>query len=89
MSKPKARLITIVIFAFVVLVCVDFVALYPKAMTWILGAFAIPGAWKFVRVCYIWLQEDDRIPEPEHVRPQGRKKTEPQNDGAPVKEATA
>lgn len=87
MSKPKARLITLVIVAFVVLVCVDFVAIYPKAMTWILGTFAVPGAWKFCRVCYIWLQVDDRIPEPEHVRPQGRKKEEPPKAEAPAGEA--
>lgn len=32
-------------------------------LPWVLGSFAIPGAWKFIRTLYIWLL--DRGPEPE------------------------
>lgn len=55
MKKGKARLVTAIIFAFVVLVCVDLVGIYPRTLPWILGAFAVPGAWKFCRVCFLWL----------------------------------
>lgn len=55
MNKAKGRLVTLIIFAFVVLVSVDFIAIYPNALPWILGAFAVPGAWKFCRVCFLWL----------------------------------
>ena len=61
MNKNKAKLVTIVISVFVLLLCVDMVTIWPKMLPWILGAFALPGFWKFCRVLYIWLTTD---PEP-------------------------
>ena len=92
MSKRKAQLVTAIIAAFVLLVCVDLVALYPKATIWILGAFAVPGAWKFCRTCYIWLTIPDDMPKTSayYARVPGRhkKKEEPPAEEAPQEEAT-
>lgn len=62
MSKTKARLVTVIIFTFIVLVCADLVAIYPRTLPWILGTFAVPGAWKFCRVCFIWLTVREEEP---------------------------
>ena len=61
MNKNKAKLVTAVIFVFLLLLFADMVSIWPRTLPWILGAFAIPGAWKFCRVLYIWLTVD---PEP-------------------------
>lgn len=60
MNKNKAKLVTIVISVFVLLLCVDMVTIWPKMLPWILGCFAIPGAWKFCRVLYIWLTDEPK-----------------------------
>lgn len=87
MSKAKARLVTAVIFAFVMVVSVDFIAIYPKALNWILGAFAVPGAWKFCRVCYIWLQEEEKpLTYQDYARAAG---VHEKPKAEPKKEATA
>lgn len=60
MSKDKARLATA---AFCVLFFGLMAELYkevPDSRLIILWCFAIPGAWKFVRVVFIWLTTDDR-----------------------------
>ena len=59
MNKSKARLVTIVIFVFLVLLLADTVSIWPASLPYILGAFAIPGAWKFCRVLYIWLTTEE------------------------------
>lgn len=75
MNKNKARLVTVVIFVFVLLLCADAVSIWPAAMPYILGAFAIPGAWKFCRVLFIWLTTD---PEPVKVKlPSWKRKEKP------------
>ena len=66
MSKAKARLVTAIIFTFIVLVCVDLVAIYPRTLPWILGTFAVPGAWKFCRVCFLWLTVDEEPREKDY-----------------------
>lgn len=65
MNKNKAKLVTVVIFVFLILLCADAVSIWPRTLPWILGAFAVPGAWKFCRVLYIWLVTD---PEPKERR---------------------
>ena len=59
MNHKKAKLVTVVIFVFVVLLCADAVSIWPRALPYILGAFAIPGAWKFCRTLYVWLIIDE------------------------------
>ena len=59
MSKRKARLVTAAFSALLLLLLVDLVGIYPRSLPWILGAFAIPGAFKFVRVLYIWFLTED------------------------------
>ena len=61
-STHKAKLVTALVCALLLLMFSDIVAIWPKTLPYILGAFAIPGAWKFTRVLYIWLLTDD--PEP-------------------------
>lgn len=61
-STNKARLITALICALLCLMFADIVAIWPRTLPYILGAFAVPGAWKFARTLYIWLITDD--PEP-------------------------
>ena len=59
MSKGKARLATA---AFCILffgLLADLYDIMPESRLWILWAFAIPGAWKFVRCVFIWLTTDD------------------------------
>lgn len=58
-SEHKAKLVTVLIFALLCLLFSDVVAIWPKSLPWILGAFALPGAWKFCRVLYIWLITED------------------------------
>ena len=59
MNKNKARLVVVALFVLLVLLCADAVAIWPDTLPWILGAFAIPGAWKFCRVLFIWLTTDE------------------------------
>lgn len=59
-SKKKARLVTVALFVFVVMVCFNLVALIPAALPWVLGAFAIPGAWVFCKVLFVWLTTEDK-----------------------------
>lgn len=59
-SKRKAKLVTVALFTFIVLLCANLVALWPEAMPYILAVFAVPGAWKFCRVLYLWLTTEDR-----------------------------
>lgn len=59
-SKKKAKLVTVALFVFIVMVCTNLVAIWPEALPWVLGVFAIPGAWKFCRVLYVWLTTDDK-----------------------------
>lgn len=59
-SKSKAKLVTVALFVFVVMVCANVVALWPSALPWVLGAFAVPGAWKFCRVMFLWLTTEDK-----------------------------
>lgn len=63
-SKAKARIVTVCLFVFIVLLCANIVALWPRALPWVLGVFAIPGAWKFCRVTYKWLtvEEQPKLP---------------------------
>lgn len=58
-NKAKAKLVTIALFVFVLMVCANVVKLWPVTLPWVLGAFALPGAWKFCRVLYIWLTTED------------------------------
>ena len=74
MNKNKARLVTVVIFVFVLLLCADAVSIWPAALPYILGAFAIPGAWKFCRVLFIWLTTEDK---PVAIKLPIRKKEKP------------
>lgn len=70
-NKQKARIVTVVIFAFVLLVSSNLVALFPGVLPWILAAFAIPGAWQFCKVAYLWLTTDDKplsISFPKHKK---------------------
>lgn len=62
-SKNKAKLITALTCALLLVLFADTVALWPWTLTWILAAFAIPGAFKFAKVLYIWLLLDDPDPE--------------------------
>lgn len=59
MNNKKAKLVTLVLFTFVVLVCANAVKLWPAALPWVLGAFAIPGAWCFCKVAFLWLTTED------------------------------
>lgn len=58
-NKQKARVVTAVIFMFVMLVSSNLVALFPGLLVWILAAFAIPGAWCFCKVAFLWLTTED------------------------------
>ena len=58
MCKWKARLVTLLIVVLLILLAADVVAIWPRALPYILGAFAVPGVWKFARVLYIWLTTD-------------------------------
>lgn len=59
-SKSKAKIVTVALFVFVVMVCFNLVALFPAALPWILGAFAVPGAWVFCKVLFLWLTTEDK-----------------------------
>lgn len=61
-SETKAKLVTALLCALLCLLCSDIVGMWPAALPYILGAFAVPGIWKFARVLYIWLLTED--PEP-------------------------
>lgn len=54
-NKTKAWIVTAFMFVMTVLLCFNIVALWPVALPWVLGAFAIPGAWKFCNVLFRWL----------------------------------
>ena len=58
-SKNKAKLITALVCVLLILMFADIVAIWPGSLPYVLGAFAVPGAWKFARVLYIWLLTDD------------------------------
>lgn len=60
MSKEKARVATL---AFCILFFGMLAELYdvmPESRLIILWVFAIPGAWKFVRVVFVWLTTEDK-----------------------------
>lgn len=59
-SKKKAKLVTVALFVFVIMVCFNLVALIPAALPWVLGAFALPGAWCFCKVLFLWLTTEDK-----------------------------
>lgn len=67
-SKKKAKLVTVALFVFVVMVCFNVVALWPVTLPYVLGVFAIPGAWKFCRVTYIWLMSEEKPKMTEGIR---------------------
>ena len=58
-SKSKAKLLTALITVLLILLAADAVAIWPAALPWILGAFAVPGVWKFSRTLYIWMTTED------------------------------
>lgn len=60
MKTWKARVITALIVILFVVLAADVVALVPKALPWILGAFAIPGVIWFSRLLYRWVTEEDK-----------------------------
>ena len=55
MCKWKARLVTTLITVLLVLLAADAVAIWPKALPWILGVFALPGVYLFAKYLYVWL----------------------------------
>lgn len=63
MYPKKAKFVTVMFSVMFFSLMGVTVAEAPWSLPWILGAFAIPGAWKFIRTLYIWLL--DRGPEPE------------------------
>lgn len=68
-NKQKAKVVTAVIFAFILLLCSNLVALFPAVLVWVLFIFAIPGAWWFCKVAYLWLTTEDtpfQIKLPKH-----------------------
>ena len=67
MYPKKARLVTILFCGLMFMSLIEIVLMWPKTLTWILAAFAIPGAWKFVRVTYIWMQDKGPAPEEKRV----------------------
>ena len=78
MSKAKARAATI---AFCVLFFGVMAELYrgiPESRLIILWCFAVPGAFKFVRVVFIWLTTDDnpvKIRRPKWMRKKEQPRT--------------
>ncbi len=58
-SKSKAKLLTALITVLLILLAADAVAIWPAALPWILGAFALPGVWKFSRTLYVWMTTED------------------------------
>lgn len=74
MSKNKAKLVTVFMFVMTVLMLADLVAIYPAALPWVLGVFAIPGAWKFCQVLFLWLTTEDK---PVAIKLPLRKKEKP------------
>lgn len=82
-SKNKARLVTALICVLLTLMFADLVALFPWSLPYILGAFAIPGAWKFARCLYIWLMLDDPALDEIHF-PWKKKKEKTYRDYAEV-----
>lgn len=59
-SKNKAKLVTALLFALILLMLADVVAIWPWTLPYALGVFAVPGACKFCRVLFIWLTTDDQ-----------------------------
>lgn len=60
-SQKKAKLITALICALLVVMFRDIVDYWPWLLPWILGAFAVPGIMKFARTLYIWMQLEDPV----------------------------
>ena len=60
MPKGKGLLVTVLITVLLILLGADAVAIWPEALPWILGVFAIPGVYLFSKYLYRWLtaQED-------------------------------
>ena len=59
-NKNKAKVVTVALCAFILLVCADLVGIYPNALPWVLGVFAIPGAWWFCKTTFLWLTTEDK-----------------------------
>lgn len=60
-SKQKAKLITVLVCVLLIVMFADMVALWPWTLPWILGVFAVPGAFKFAKTLYIWLIIDEPV----------------------------
>ena len=60
MNKSKAVIVTAIMFILLVVLAADVVAVIPNALPWILAVFALPGAWLFVKVLYLWLTTEDK-----------------------------
>ena len=60
MPKGKGLLVTVLITVLLVLLGADAVAIWPEALPWVLGVFAVPGVYLFSKYLYRWLtaQED-------------------------------
>ena len=67
MYPKKARFVTIMFCGMVFTSLTEIALMAPWTLTWILAAFAVPGAWKFVRVTYIWMQDKGPAPEEKRV----------------------
>jgi len=91
MNKPKAQFVTGLIFLLLVILAADVVAVLPKALPWILGLLAIPGAVWFCKCLYVFLTEEDS-PMPKLNVPRHKKKKKGQVDftklwaGVPMEE---
>lgn len=58
MNKKKARLCTALFSIMLLGILVDVGIVWPHAIPYILAPFAVTGAFKFVRVLYIWFITD-------------------------------
>ena len=59
MRNWKMKIVTGLITLLLIVLAADVVAVVPNSLPWILGAFAVPGVWRFARLLYRWLTTDD------------------------------
>ena len=60
MSKEKARLATAIFCTCFFGLVANLYRVAPELRLVILWCFAIPGAWKFIRVVFVWLTTEDK-----------------------------
>lgn len=60
--EKKAMLLTAAFCILLFAILIVAACVLPDLAPWILAPFAVIGAWKFARVCYLWITTDPTAP---------------------------